>query len=62
MEEPNAIWLVIAIVAVFAIYTLIRRRKNLAALETGGKPAPGFILCRVGLASPSCSTWAFSCS
>lgn len=35
MKDPNAIWLVLAIVAVFAVYSLLRRRKNLAALETG---------------------------
>ncbi len=35
MKNPQAVWLVVAIVAVFAIYTLIRRQKNLAALQTG---------------------------
>ena len=35
MKNPQAVWLVVAIVAVFAIYTLLRRQKNLAALQTG---------------------------
>ena len=37
-KSPITTLIVIGIIFVFAVYILIKRKKNLAALETGGCP------------------------